>query len=110
MPDPRERVYEVVRKIPRGMVLSYGDVAAAVSGVALTAHEVGQIMAMCPADVPWQRVVARDGTLVIAKRNPAMAAEQRRLLEAEGVTFDAQGRVRMDRHRWGLTESLFDGI
>ena len=109
----REEVFDVVRKIPHGMVLSYGQVADMLSGGALSARMVGQIMAQAPGGVPWHRVVAQDGTLVIAKRDPAMAARQRRLLEAEGVTFDQIGRVNMERHCWYTAAgmgSLFDDI
>lgn len=108
MASAREAVFDAVRRIPHGRVLAYGDVAEMVTSVSVTAFQVGQILATCPADVPWQRVVGRDGTLLIAKRSPAMAAEQRRLLEAEGVTFDAAGRVRMDLHQWHMAGSLFD--
>lgn len=41
-------------------------------------------MAQCPADVPWWRVVGGNGDLLIAKRDPNMALEQRRRLESEG--------------------------
>jgi methylated-DNA-protein-cysteine methyltransferase-like protein len=106
-----EDVFAVVRTIPRGRVLSYGQVAEMLPVGAVSARLVGQIMAQSPPDVPWQRVVARDGTLAIAKRSPVMAAQQRQLLENEGVTFDTVGRVNMDRHCWqGETGmgSLFD--
>lgn len=108
-----EEVFAVVRTIPRGTVLSYGQVADLLTSVSLSARMVGQIMAHAPDDVPWQRVVARDGTLVIAKRDPIMAARQKQLLEAEGVTFDPIGRVNMDRHGLHTATgmgSLFDGI
>lgn len=110
MPDARQLVFDVVRRIPRGKVLSYGGVADLIEGAAMSAYTVGQIMASASADVPWQRVVGRDGTLLIAKRNPVMAAEQRRLLELEGVTFDNQGRVRMDLHEWRPGGTLFDEV
>jgi alkylated DNA nucleotide flippase Atl1 len=48
-------------------------------------------------DVPWWRVVAKDGSLPISKRNPALAQEQRDKLQAEGVEFDDDGRVLMER-------------
>jgi len=108
MPSSRELVFDVVRRIPRGKVLSYGQVADLVVGAALNGYMVGKIMAAATPDVPWQRVVARDGALVISKRNPAMASEQRRLLETEGVQFDPQGRVRMDLHMWTPGGTLFD--
>ncbi|MBM3494803.1 MAG: cysteine methyltransferase [Armatimonadetes bacterium] len=94
----KEEIYGVVRTIPRGTVLSYGQVAELLPSGPIPARTVGQIMAQSPSDVPWQRVVARDGTLAIAKRSAVMAAQQRALLEGEGVTFDALGRVNMDRH------------
>jgi methylated-DNA-protein-cysteine methyltransferase-like protein len=104
-------VYAVVRTIPRGAVLSYGQVAEMLPSGPVPALTVGQIMAQSPADVPWQRVVAKDGTLAIAKRSAVMAARQRALLENEGVTFDPLGRVNMGRHCGsGMPEmgSLFD--
>ncbi|NLI00349.1 MAG: cysteine methyltransferase [Chthonomonadales bacterium] len=107
----KEDIFAVVRTIPRGMVLSYGQVAEMLPTGPMPARIVGQIMAQSPPDVPWQRVVARDGTLAIAKRSPAMAAQQRQLLESEGVTFDPAGRVNMDRHCWqtgGFVGGLFD--
>lgn len=108
MASVRELVFQAVRRIPRGKVLAYGQVAELVSGVALSGYEVGRIMSSATPDVPWQRVVARDGSLVISKRNPSLAREQRRLLELEGVTFDSAGRVRMDLHTWVPGGTLFE--
>ncbi len=55
------------------------------------ARQVGWALHVCPGDVPWHRVVRKDGSL------PGLSAEnplrQRRLLEAEGVAFDDAGRV-----------------
>lgn len=91
-----ERIYTVVCHIPRGMVATYGDIATIVGGV--EAREVGYALGEIPKarteDVPWQRVVARDG--VISTRGLA----QREALEAEDVTFDPTGRVIMARHEW----------
>lgn len=98
--EPDEAVYRLVRTIPAGSVASYGMVAGLVEGVSLSARQVGGIMAVCPDDVPWHRVLASDGRLSIAKRDPAMAALQRRLLEREGVVFRDDGRVDMSRHQW----------
>ena len=83
-------IYECVRSIPPGAVASYGDVGAAVG---VTARTVGWAMRFVPEDVPWQRVVGADGYLRIAKRSPHLKALQQSLLEAEGITFDADGRV-----------------
>ncbi|NJN18860.1 MAG: 6-O-methylguanine DNA methyltransferase [Oscillochloris sp.] len=90
------RVHTLVRQIPPGKVSTYGDVAAMVGGGS-DGRAVGLAMAALGpdnADVPWQRVISRDGTI------STRGLRQSELLEAEGVTFDAQGRVTMARHRW----------
>lgn len=95
-PDLYERIYLVARQIPAGAVSSYGDIAAIVGG-GCDGRAVGSALGELgprEAEVPWQRVVSRDGT--ISTRGLA----QRQLLEAEGVAFDAQGRAIMARHRW----------
>lgn len=95
-PDLYERIYLVVRQIPAGEVSSYGDVAAVVGG-GCDARTVGYALGELgprEAEVPWQRVVSRDGTI------STRGLTQRQLLESEGVTFDAQGRAIMPRHRW----------
>ncbi|MCX7798962.1 MAG: MGMT family protein [Fimbriimonadales bacterium] len=90
----RDELWQVVRSIPTGRVASYGDcgreLIPPVSGLI-----VGKWMALAPADVPWWRVVARDGRLVVGRRDPRLAAVQRSLLEAEGVPFEGD-RVDME--------------
>jgi|DewCreStandDraft_4_1066084.scaffolds.fasta_scaffold154810_2 methylated-DNA-protein-cysteine methyltransferase-like protein len=88
-------VYAVVRSIPSGRVATYGQVAELVEEYTVSARAVGQIMAFCPPDVPWHRVVGARGTLPIHRRDPGMAREQRRRLEAEGVEFESDGRIRI---------------
>ena len=78
-------IYDYVRGVPQGRVVSYGEVGREV-GVA--ARTVGWAMSLAPEGVPWQRVVGADGYLRIAKRSPHLKALQRQLLEAEGITFD----------------------
>lgn len=98
--DPAEAVYEFVRTVPAGKVVTYGQVAEMVEGAALTAREVGQIMQMSPPDVPWQRVVGTGGHLPIGKRSPTLKVRQRELLEREGVTFLPNGCVDMAQFQW----------
>jgi methylated-DNA-protein-cysteine methyltransferase related protein len=95
-----ERVYEMVRRVPPGQVVSYGGVAALL-GHPRAARGVGQALHALPddADVPWWRVVNRNGEISI--RGAIHAARlQRTLLEREGVRFDAAGRVDWKRFGW----------
>ena len=87
-----ERIRRVVTKIPRGKVMSYGDVAAA-AGMPGAARTVGYAMRSFGPSVPWQRVLGRKNprTLHSTIGDPRSKAEQRRLLEKEGVKLDAHG-------------------
>lgn len=100
--DLFEIVYTFVRKVPSGKVVTYGQIAESVTGVALTARQVGHAMRFAPNDVPWQRVVGAGGHLPIARRSPQLKLLQRRLLEQEGVAFrpDAEDQVDMSRYQW----------
>lgn len=97
-----EQVYEVVRRIPPGQVASYGQVAA-ILGHPRAARTVGWALASLPdhleAEVPWHRVINSQGRISIRHLRHS-AEEQRRLLEAEGVEFDADGRVDWRRFGW----------
>jgi methylated-DNA-protein-cysteine methyltransferase-like protein len=95
-PPLYERIYLVVQQIPAGTASSYGDIAAIVGG-GCDARTVGYALAELgprEADVPWQRVVSRDGTI------STRGLLQRQLLQAEGVALDDEGRIIMPRHRW----------
>lgn len=98
--DKHARIFAVVRRIPRGRVSSYGEVAA-FAGLAGHARLVGYALhASSPDAVPWHRVVNARGGLSLARIDPDGALTQRLRLEREGVAFDAIGRVRMEDHRW----------
>ncbi len=98
--DPDEAVYNVVRRIPRGRVATYGQVASLVAEYSLTARQVGGFMRFAPEGVPWHRVVGAHGTLPIGKRSAELHMLQRRLLEAEGVVFHPNGRISLDEFQW----------
>lgn len=94
-PGFRARVYAAVKKVPRGEVTTYGDVAGAL-GSRRVARQVGFALAALDAAgariVPWQRVINAQGRISF-KGDLARAEVQRRLLEREGLSFDDSGRV-----------------
>ena len=94
------RVAALVRRVPRGRVVSYGGVAAML-GAPRAARGVGQALHTLGSDanVPWWRVINRNGEISI-KGDPVLAGLQRRLLEKEKVVFDAAGRVDWKRFGW----------
>ena len=92
-----EAIYGVVRAIPPGRVMSYGQVGAEIGCPPRT---VGWALATdMEDDVPWQRVVGADGYLRIGRRSVALMEKQRELLTQEGVTFRENGCVDMARHQ-----------
>lgn len=95
-----ERFWSVVRRVPAGRVVTYGQVAA-MAGLPGRARQAGYAMAALPrgSDVPWQRVINARG-MVSERSEPGFEGLQRAILEAEGVVFDAQGRVDLERFRW----------
>jgi methylated-DNA-protein-cysteine methyltransferase-like protein len=99
-----ERVYRIVRRIPRGQVTSYGAIAHML-GNPRGARTVGWALHGLPegSDVPWQRVISSQGRISTSCREHG-ARVQRELLQAEGVGFDERGYVDLERFGWdGLT-------
>ncbi|MCQ5130058.1 MGMT family protein [Butyricicoccus faecihominis] len=100
MENTYQKIYAVVRRIPRGRVASYGQVAA-LAGNPRWARVVGYALHVNPdpAGVPCYRVVTQDG-----RTSAAFAFGggdvQRAMLEADGVRFTADGRVDMAAFRW----------
>jgi methylated-DNA-protein-cysteine methyltransferase-like protein len=87
------KVLQIVNSIPRGKVVSYGQVAA-LAGRPNNARQVGKLLALglsAPGTVPWQRVINAAGGISLP---PEAGGElQHQLLTAEGVTFGASRRV-----------------
>jgi methylated-DNA-protein-cysteine methyltransferase-like protein len=94
------RIHAVVRRIPRGRVATYGQVAELV-GLPGGARQVGYALHALGAgtEVPWQRVINARGR-VSPRSVPGCDAVQRGLLEREGVVFQADGRIDLERYRW----------
>lgn len=95
------RIYAVVRKIPRGRVATYGQVAE-LAGLPGHARQVGYAMAALPdgSAVPWHRVVNAQGRVSPRRDEPGGSVMQRIRLEQEGISFDATGRIRLADVRW----------
>jgi methylated-DNA-protein-cysteine methyltransferase-like protein len=99
-----EPFYRVARRIPRGRVATYGQVAALAGrprGARLCGYALSALRNTVH-DVPWQRVLGARGAgrAGISLRDPVGAAAQRALLEGEGVVLDALGRVDLARFGW----------
>ena len=93
------QVNEIVHAIPKGRVMSYGAIGKRCEPP-ISGYICGRMMHSATSDsgVPWWRVVGKDGSLPIRKRNAILSIEQRERLEAEGVEFDAEGRVLMAQY------------
>jgi methylated-DNA-protein-cysteine methyltransferase-like protein len=94
----RERVFEIVRRIPAGRVMTYGQLATLL-GEGYTARTVGYVMSAADDTVPWQRVINAQGACSTG-RVVLPPDLQQRMLEAEGIAFDARGRCDLERLRW----------
>ena len=92
------RVYALVKKIPRGRVTTYGQLAKALRlpGGARTA---GRAMAACPSGlgVPWHRVVGAGGRLLIREPHSSL---QRKLLESEGLSLAEKRILEFRKYEW----------
>jgi methylated-DNA-protein-cysteine methyltransferase-like protein len=91
-----ERIYRVIRKIPRGRVASYGQIAK-LAGLPGHARQVGYALHAALVAIPWQRVVNAKGEISLGADG---GDRQRLMLESEGVEFDASGKIDLDRFGW----------
>ena len=95
-----QRIYAVIRRIPRGRVATYGQIAT-LAGLDGHARQVGYALHALPSGsgVPWHRVVNSFGE--VSRRSDSDSDElQVELLMAEGVVFDTAGRIDLRRFRW----------
>jgi methylated-DNA-protein-cysteine methyltransferase-like protein len=105
-----EQVWNLVRQIPYGNVATYGQLAQMLTqpqGIAIEDYRVcsprwvGDALAACPGNVPWQRVINSQGK--ISSRFDAPGQQQ--LLEKEGLLF-VKGRLNLKLFQWGSTDDL----
>jgi methylated-DNA-protein-cysteine methyltransferase-like protein len=92
-------VYRLVRRIPRGRVMTYGQIATLIEN-RLSARAVGWAMHGCPEGVPWQRVVNASGGCSTDRLPEVPEGLQRALLEGEGVEFRDNGTLDLEVYRW----------
>ncbi|HET6679896.1 MAG TPA: MGMT family protein [Gemmatimonadaceae bacterium] len=98
--DRNSRIWAVVRRIPRGRVATYGQIAR-LAGLPGHARQVGYALHDLPSGsrVPWHRVINAQGR--ISRRADGSAGiDQRMLLLNEGVWFDARGKVDLEQFGW----------
>lgn len=99
----KNRVYDLVARIPKGRVMTYGQIAA-LCGAAWAAWEVGQIAHTGPSDLPWQRVVNKQGGLAAGWPGGGRSAH-RALLEAEGVAVSDEYKVNVGELLWNPNQT-----
>ena len=95
----RDRVFELVRRIPTGYVMTYGQIAE-ILGEGYTPRAVGFVMHSADEETtPWHRVINSQGACSTG-RIILPPDKQQRMLEAEGIKFDARARCDLGRFRW----------
>lgn len=102
MKDFREQVETLVARIPRGRVMTYGQIAA-LCGRPRAARLVGGIAHFGDPALPWQRVVNKTGGL--ARGYPGGRSGHKQVLEAEGVAVSDSLQVDVERLIWWPAES-----
>ena len=93
----KERVYELVSQIPAGQVMTYGQIAA-LCGSPRAARIVGGIAHYGDINLPWQRVVHKDGKLAVGY--PGGVEGHKQVLETEGVKVSKDYSVDVSRLLW----------
>ncbi len=98
--DVYSRIYRLVRRIPKGRVATYGQIAQ-LAGLPGHARQVGYALhgAGDERRLPWQRVINAKGEISL-RAEVGFDQIQRQLLEREGVCFDDRGRVDIERYGW----------
>jgi methylated-DNA-protein-cysteine methyltransferase-like protein len=97
--NAQRQVIELVRRIPRGRVMTYGQISELMAS-RLSPRAVGWMMHRCPDGVPWQRVVNASGGCSTDRLPDFPKGLQRSLLEEEGVEFRASGTLDLEVYRW----------
>ena len=101
MSDAYTRIYAAIRRIPRGRVATYGQIAI-VAGLPGRARQVGYALHALPTghDLPWHRVLGAGGRISLMRLDVGSGFEQRQRLVSEGVGFGPRGRVDLKTFGW----------
>ncbi len=96
-----QRIYDVVKQIPIGTVLTYGQVAQ-LAGLDGKARLVGYALfrVEIETDIPWQRVVNAKGEISYSIARCGGDYLQKTLLEQEGIEFNQGNRIDLKKYRW----------
>jgi len=110
--DFYQKVWDVVRSVPAGRVITYGGIAALISPPSnitirgyyfLAPRWVGKAISECPRDVPWHRVINSKGK--ISYRKSGSHILQKELLFREGVKFEENGKISLTKYGWNANKT-----
>ncbi|HSM83090.1 MAG TPA: MGMT family protein [Nodosilinea sp.] len=105
-----ERIYAIVRQIPRGQVATYGQVAE-LAGLVGKPRLVGYALyrvTLDTDDIPWQRVINAKGEVSQSPLRNGTDYLQRAILEDEGIAFDHRGRIDLNQYRWRPPDTIIE--
>jgi methylated-DNA-protein-cysteine methyltransferase related protein len=104
-----QQIYDVVRKVPIGKVLTYGQVAE-LAGLYGKARLVGYALfrVELESDIPWQRVVNAQGEISYSEARGGGDYLQKTLLEGEGIEFKPNNSINLKKYRWQPPLDLMD--
>lgn len=108
----REYIYRLAGLIPRGRVMTYGQIAELLDGVnnnRYTAQTVGWAMHALGDQEPWQRVINASGGCSTSKVM-VPGNKQQFLLEQEGVEFNSQARCNLEKYLWIPTDADMESV
>ena len=108
VPKMYDRIYQVVKAIPKGTVTTYGQIAKLAGGC--SPRNVGYALSALPDDhdIPWHRVINSQGR-ISPRSEPGGDLIQRQMLESEGVVFNEKNQVDLGRHGWSPAGRALEG-
>lgn len=101
MSEYRERIYRLASQIPKGRVMTYGQIAEILDSdeAKYTAQTVGWAMHAIGDTGPWARVINAQGRCSTG-RVMLPGNKQQTILESEGIEFDSSGRCNLEKYLW----------